>query len=142
MLIPILVHYVIYSTDYTDIFYPTAFYLGTYLTAGYLVLILVIIAITCYNFYIQRHLYQPRQVLVENLLPRNENNVDRVDMENQTDDDLDDCAICLQNLKLKKDDNKYMEVLMTPCKHYFHKECLEIWVRSHSDCPICRRECR
>ena len=104
-------------------------------------MLLIMFGIVWYNYYIARHLYEPREVLVEHLLPNNEaNNVNPDELNENT---LDDCSICLQNLKQKKEfENQYMNVVVTPCKHYFHRDCLQIWIRSHNDCPICRRECR
>lgn len=26
------------------------------------------------------------------------------------------------------------------CKHHFHKECIENWVKTHNTCPMCRQE--
>lgn len=42
------------------------------------------------------------------------------------------CTICLENFKLNE------EVLVTPCNHMFHGDCLVPWVKSHGKCPVCR----
>jgi Cys-tRNA synthase (O-phospho-L-seryl-tRNA:Cys-tRNA synthase) len=42
------------------------------------------------------------------------------------------CAICRNGL-LK-------QVRVLPCRHKFHKKCLERWVESHHTCPICRAD--
>lgn len=43
------------------------------------------------------------------------------------------CTICLENYEID-------ELLTTlPCTHSFHKRCLEVWLRSHANCPICRQ---
>ena len=32
------------------------------------------------------------------------------------------------------------EYMVTPCRHIFHKHCLESWMRFKLQCPICRDE--
>mmetsp|Transcript_493 Transcript_493/g.795 ORF Transcript_493/g.795 Transcript_493/m.795 type:complete len:294 (-) Transcript_493:87-968(-) len=47
----------------------------------------------------------------------------------------DECSICLlsykpgQTICLAKN---------TRCKHVFHHDCIEEWLKDHSDCPLCR----
>jgi hypothetical protein len=37
-------------------------------------------------------------------------------------------------------DNDCYEMLMiTPCKHVFHTECLESWVVVRLECPVCKQ---
>ncbi|KAK7386656.1 hypothetical protein VNO78_26990 [Psophocarpus tetragonolobus] len=45
-----------------------------------------------------------------------------------------ECAICLLEFE---DDN--MLRLLTLCCHVFHQECIDLWLRSHKTCPVCRR---
>ncbi|KAI9093215.1 hypothetical protein K1719_027229 [Acacia pycnantha] len=42
------------------------------------------------------------------------------------------CAICLEDFEPRE------EVMLTPCKHVFHEDCLVPWVRSKVQCPVCR----
>jgi hypothetical protein len=30
------------------------------------------------------------------------------------------------------------ERMVTPCAHFFHKECLERWMEVKMECPTCR----
>ncbi|KAF7640089.1 hypothetical protein Mgra_00000534 [Meloidogyne graminicola] len=43
------------------------------------------------------------------------------------------CCICLSNLKF----GEKMTTLVQ-CKHIFHYECIEPWLRTKNNCPICR----
>lgn len=43
-----------------------------------------------------------------------------------------ECTICLEAFVPNE------HVLVTPCKHMFHKGCITPWVKSHGKCPICR----
>jgi hypothetical protein len=44
-----------------------------------------------------------------------------------------DCTICLDDFE--KDSN----VLITKCKHLFHKDCCDTWLKNYSvKCPICK----
>ncbi|KAF5100082.1 hypothetical protein D0Z00_001419 [Geotrichum galactomycetum] len=76
-----------------------------------------------------------------------------------------DCAICMMPIELvlfnKFDDSDHADTaaatvaansvmnapsailarrkyMVTPCQHVFHTECLEMWMRSRLQCPICR----
>ena len=42
------------------------------------------------------------------------------------------CPICLSSL------SRAIAVI-TPCGHYFHSRCLNLWSRTHGTCPTCRR---
>ncbi len=43
------------------------------------------------------------------------------------------CSICYQKLENIED------MIVTKCKHVFHKICLNIWFEKKSKCPLCRR---
>jgi len=44
----------------------------------------------------------------------------------------DTCGICLNN-----DETQWM---ILPCKHYFHSDCLKLWLENNKTCPNCRKE--
>ncbi|OVA04057.1 zinc finger protein [Macleaya cordata] len=51
------------------------------------------------------------------------------------DDQIEDkkgCAICLEDFVTKQ------EVLVTPCNHMFHNDCIVPWVKNQGLCPVCR----
>jgi len=45
----------------------------------------------------------------------------------------EDCLICLEKYKEKE---LYRE--LPKCNHYFHKKCIDKWLKSNAVCPICR----
>lgn len=45
------------------------------------------------------------------------------------------CFICMDNYKC----NEYKRILPS-CKHYFHKKCIDKWLKQKASCPICRDE--
>ncbi|TVU08711.1 hypothetical protein EJB05_42123, partial [Eragrostis curvula] len=45
----------------------------------------------------------------------------------------DCCAVCLDDLR----DGALVRMLAS-CKHYFHAECVDVWLLSHATCPVCR----
>jgi hypothetical protein len=56
-----------------------------------------------------------------------------------------DCAICLQNLfsegfseGAERELLKETTVLVTPCGHNFHPDCLSAWMDVKPECPTCR----
>ena len=44
----------------------------------------------------------------------------------------DVCSICLEQFKDDED------VIILPCRHGFHPDCLDPWLKMHSECPSCR----
>lgn len=44
-----------------------------------------------------------------------------------------ECIICLSDFE----DEEYVRQL-SHCRHLFHATCVDMWLYSHSDCPICR----
>lgn len=44
-----------------------------------------------------------------------------------------ECAVCL----LEFEENDYVRTLPA-CSHAFHVDCIDIWLRSHANCPLCR----
>ncbi|KAL6134181.1 hypothetical protein ACLB2K_066414 [Fragaria x ananassa] len=55
-----------------------------------------------------------------------------VDSDKERNDNGKSCAICLEDFEPKQ------EVMLTPCKHMFHEECIVPWVKSNGRCPVCR----
>ncbi|XP_023511773.1 RING-H2 finger protein ATL65 [Cucurbita pepo subsp. pepo] len=44
-----------------------------------------------------------------------------------------ECAVCL----LEFEDDDYVRTLPI-CSHAFHVDCIDVWLRSHANCPLCR----
>ncbi|XP_039058122.1 RING-H2 finger protein ATL65-like [Hibiscus syriacus] len=44
-----------------------------------------------------------------------------------------DCAVCL----LELEDNEYVRTLPV-CSHAFRVDCIDVWLKSHANCPLCR----
>ncbi|KAF8110697.1 hypothetical protein N665_0079s0016 [Sinapis alba] len=42
------------------------------------------------------------------------------------------CAVCLEDFNPKE------TVMLTPCKHMFHEECIVPWLKTKGQCPVCR----
>ncbi|KAF3319705.1 RING-H2 finger protein ATL39 [Carex littledalei] len=43
------------------------------------------------------------------------------------------CAICIGTVQIGE-----MVRNLPACKHLFHAECIDMWLSSHSTCPMCR----
>ncbi|KAK9048912.1 hypothetical protein SSX86_032119 [Deinandra increscens subsp. villosa] len=56
----------------------------------------------------------------------------REQVEEDDDDDNKRCVVCLEDFEAKE------VVMMTPCNHMFHEECIVPWVKSNGKCPVCR----
>lgn len=44
-----------------------------------------------------------------------------------------DCSVCLSEFE----ENENLR-LLPKCSHAFHVKCIDTWLRSHSNCPLCR----
>ncbi|XP_066373632.1 putative RING-H2 finger protein ATL69 [Miscanthus floridulus] len=45
----------------------------------------------------------------------------------------DCCSVCLDELR-----EGALVRMLPSCKHYFHAECVDVWLLSHATCPVCR----
>ncbi|CAL0306955.1 unnamed protein product [Lupinus luteus] len=52
--------------------------------------------------------------------------------ENGGGDDYE-CSVCLSDLEEGEEVKK-----LPRCKHSFHVQCIDMWLHSHHDCPVCR----
>lgn len=43
-----------------------------------------------------------------------------------------DCSICIDEVKIGE------VATFLPCKHWFHQECVVLWLKEHNTCPVCR----
>jgi hypothetical protein len=48
------------------------------------------------------------------------------------EDDTVDCTICLDSFE------EGQTATFLPCKHWFHDECVMLWLKEHNTCPVCR----
>ncbi|KAL2323666.1 hypothetical protein Fmac_028045 [Flemingia macrophylla] len=46
---------------------------------------------------------------------------------------LPSCAVCLSELS-----NGEQGRILPHCNHAFHSHCIDAWLRTHSNCPLCR----
>ncbi|XP_058106261.1 RING-H2 finger protein ATL29-like [Magnolia sinica] len=46
-----------------------------------------------------------------------------------------ECAVCLSEF----DENDVLR-LLTVCSHVFHHDCIDLWLGSHTTCPVCRQD--
>ncbi|KAJ2727024.1 hypothetical protein GGI07_000141 [Coemansia sp. Benny D115] len=44
-----------------------------------------------------------------------------------------ECGICMEEYKVAE------EVLELPCAHFYHRECIDHWLKMNGTCPICRK---
>nr|XP_020441069.1 E3 ubiquitin-protein ligase RNF130 isoform X2 [Monopterus albus] len=75
----------------------------------------------------QRHLGDAAKKAIGKLTTRT---VKRGDKE--TDPDFNHCAVCIEAYQL----NDVVRIL--PCKHVFHKVCVDPWLNEHCTCPMCK----
>ncbi|XP_016395953.1 RING finger protein 150-like isoform X2 [Sinocyclocheilus rhinocerous] len=50
----------------------------------------------------------------------------------ETEWGFDNCAVCIEDYK----PNDVVRIL--PCRHVFHKNCVDPWLQDHRTCPMCK----
>jgi hypothetical protein len=46
------------------------------------------------------------------------------------------CFICMEDYK-----ESQLKRILPNCKHYYHKKCIDKWLKKKASCPICRDDC-
>lgn len=74
------------------------------------------------------------------ILPMTEDAINKLEVKKYVEiidpNKSDECTICRENF----DDTCSVTIL--PCKHIFHKDCIEEWLKNyHHKCPVCRQDC-
>ncbi|QIV95785.1 RING finger family protein [Allofrancisella inopinata] len=54
------------------------------------------------------------------------------------DNDKTSCSICLDNFTFSEFNNS--KICITTCGHFYHKNCIEQWLKSNHTCPLCKKE--
>ena len=49
--------------------------------------------------------------------------------------DADSCCICCEEIQANNDS---VQVCRLACGHRFHSACVQIWLATHAECPVCR----
>lgn len=49
-----------------------------------------------------------------------------------------DCSICLESMMTKKKNTTTTRIGVLKCKHSFHYQCINRWIRTSAICPLCR----
>ena len=63
---------------------------------------------------------------------RSKTSLEKIKKEDNILINKDLCCICLQNFKIKE------KLRKLPCKHNFHKKCIDKWLVESKTCPNCR----
>ncbi|ELT95899.1 hypothetical protein CAPTEDRAFT_227655 [Capitella teleta] len=50
----------------------------------------------------------------------------------ETDSDFDQCAVCIESYRASD------VIRILPCKHMFHKSCVDPWLIEQRSCPMCK----
>ncbi|CAA7060727.1 unnamed protein product [Microthlaspi erraticum] len=81
----------------------------------------------------------PKSLLLRNLslyyrnkTTGSENSRNNRDLSGGEEEEEKRCSVCLEDFEPKE------TVMLTPCKHMFHEDCIVPWLKSKGQCPLCR----
>ncbi|XP_042190519.1 E3 ubiquitin-protein ligase RNF149 [Callorhinchus milii] len=94
-------------------------------------------------YYIQRFLYSGSQFSNQNKKNRNNRKeakkaISKLQLhtvkcgDKEIDLDIDGCAVCIEVYRSRD------VVRILPCKHVFHRICIDPWLLEHQTCPMCK----
>ncbi|NP_001084782.1 E3 ubiquitin-protein ligase RNF149 precursor [Xenopus laevis] len=89
-------------------------------------------------YYIQRFLYTGAQCGNQSNRKETKKAISQLQLhrvkkgEKGIDIDAENCAVCIENYKTKD------LVRILPCKHIFHRLCIDPWLIEHRTCPMCK----
>ncbi|XP_076990024.1 E3 ubiquitin-protein ligase RNF149 isoform X2 [Tamandua tetradactyla] len=89
-------------------------------------------------YYIQRFLYTGSQFGTQSHRKETKRVIGQLPLhtvkhgEKGIDTDTENCAVCIENFKVKD------IIRILPCKHIFHRTCIDPWLLDHRTCPMCK----
>ncbi|XP_070367704.1 E3 ubiquitin-protein ligase RNF149 [Equus asinus] len=89
-------------------------------------------------YYIQRFLYTGSQFGSQSHRKETKKVIGQLPLhtvkhgEKGIDVDAENCAVCIENFKVKD------VIRILPCKHIFHRICIDPWLLDHRTCPMCK----
>ncbi|XP_054583804.1 E3 ubiquitin-protein ligase RNF149 isoform X2 [Eptesicus fuscus] len=89
-------------------------------------------------YYIQRFLYTGSQFGSQSHRKETKKVIGQLPLhtikhgEKGLDVDAENCAVCIENFKVKD------VIRILPCKHIFHRVCIDPWLSDHHTCPMCK----
>ncbi|KAM4867349.1 E3 ubiquitin-protein ligase RNF149 [Thomomys bottae] len=89
-------------------------------------------------YYIQRFLYTGSQFGSQGRRKETKKVIGQLPLhtvkqgEKGIDIDAENCAVCIENFKVKD------VIRILPCKHIFHRICIDPWLLDHRTCPMCK----
>lgn len=89
-------------------------------------------------YYIQRFLYTGSQFGSQSHRKETKKVIGQLPLhtvkhgEKGIDVETENCAVCIENFKVKD------VIRILPCKHIFHRICIDPWLLDHRTCPMCK----
>ncbi|CAK6435414.1 unnamed protein product [Pipistrellus nathusii] len=89
-------------------------------------------------YYIQRFLYTGSQLGSQSHRKETKKVIGQLPLhtikhgEKGLDVDAENCAVCIENFKVKD------VIRILPCRHIFHRVCIDPWLSDHHTCPMCK----
>ncbi|KAI3996520.1 hypothetical protein MKX01_018147 [Papaver californicum] len=121
------------------------YYYGLFVI-GFTAVILAIYNIFVVRWYMSRRGRQPRQIPIDQPLPVITSQIFignsssllistfKYNKEGKDEKSFNsECVVCLSSFEDGQDVRQ-----LSRCKHSFHASCIDMWLISHPDCPICR----
>ncbi|ESO93826.1 hypothetical protein LOTGIDRAFT_104529 [Lottia gigantea] len=109
-----------------------------FVSISFIVLMIISLAWLVF-YYIQRFRYaHAKERLARRLASAAKKAIAKIPQRNvksgdkELDSDFDQCAVCIEGYKAH-------DVIRTlPCKHVFHKSCVDPWLLEQRSCPMCK----
>ncbi|XP_041358456.1 RING finger protein 150-like [Gigantopelta aegis] len=109
-----------------------------FVSISFIVLMIISLAWLVF-YYIQRFRYaHAKERLARRLASAAKKAIAKIPQKNiksgdkELDSDMDQCAVCIECYKAH-------DVIRTlPCKHIFHKSCVDPWLLDQRSCPMCK----
>lgn len=109
-----------------------------FLSISFIVLMIISLAWLVF-YYVQRSRYTyAKQRLSKRLMCAAKKAISKMPLrtvrsgDDEMDAAFDLCAICIEGYRSSE------VVRILPCKHVFHKSCIDPWLIEHRSCPICK----